>query len=236
MPADLGIYLVIDGSGSMSGQRKEVVDGVNDFISEQQADVKGSNDDVRFTLTTFDEKVMQVYDGEDISLVRPVTVRDTFIGGGTALYDALGRTLTNAEDAAADRNIVVIYTDGETWADREFDKDKIKDLIDRLEATGDWQFIFLGAEFNEFAEAADNVGIAAGMTVNTSKTRGGMAATWGAVSQTTNYYKSAPKADLADGLIVASAAAGVDWDAAKVVPTNVVEPITNRDPGDETDQ
>ena len=226
MSADLGIYLVIDGSGSMSGQRNEVVQGVNEFIVEQQADAAATNDDIRFSLTTFDSNVMQIYDGEDISLVRPVTVRDTFIGGGTALLDALGRTLTNAEDAQADRNIVVVYTDGEENSSREFTRDQIKALIERLEASGSWQFIYLGAEFAEFADEA--AAIAMSSTINTSKRSVGQ--TWKNVSATTSHYHHMPNtATIAGsgGLIASATLDGVDWDAVKDVPTGVVDPFVS---------
>lgn len=191
---DQGIYVIIDGSGSMSGVKHDVVKGINDFIKEQQDDVKGTNDVVRFSLTAFDTNVMEVYVNEDIAHVNPVTVKDVFLGGGTALLDAIGRTLTTAEDDAALRNIVVIYTDGEENSSTEFSHDQISDLIKRLSDTGNWQFIYLGAEFADFQKEAAYATMAAAAggkfsSINTSKSNVG--GTWAAVTNTANYHRKA---------------------------------------------
>lgn len=194
---DQGIYVIIDGSGSMSGVKHEVVKGINEFIKEQQDDVKVTGDDVRFSLTTFDDKVMEIFIKEDITLVNPVKVSDTYLGGSTALLDAIGRTLTRAESDAAQRNIVVIYTDGEENASREFTNDQVSDLIKRLSDTGNWQFIYLGAEFEDFTTESAFVAVAAASGgrmsgMNTSKSNVG--GTWSAVAQTTNYHRHATAA------------------------------------------
>lgn len=233
---DQGIYVIIDGSGSMSWIKHDVVKGINEFIKEQQDEVQASGDTVQFSLVTFDSNVQEVYIKEDISLVKPVSTKDTFLGGGTALLDAVGRTLTTAEDDAALRNIVVIYTDGSENASYEFSKDQIRELFERLDKAGNWQFIFLGAEFEDFAEDAAGYGVMAGAaggkfsSMNTSK--GQVTNTWAAVSATTNYHRNASVAQydtLRSGeRDIASASkqdAGVDWDNLdELTPTQVTEP------------
>lgn len=189
---DTAIYMIIDGSGSMSGSKKEVVKGVNEFIVEQQVESAKMGSTTDFTLTVFDSKVSEVYTQEDISLVNPVSVSDTFLGGGTALLDAIGRTLTKAEDNSASRNLVVIYTDGEENTSREFSSDDVKKLIDKLDLTGKWQFIYLGAEFAEFSQ--DRAYAAVASSVNTSSVNTNKASTVGAfgnVSKTFSYMRSA---------------------------------------------
>lgn len=221
--ADQNIYVIIDGSGSMSGVKHDVVKGVNEFIKEQQDDVAKTGLSVLFSLTTFDSNVMEVYSAEDITLVNPVILKDTFLGGGTALLDAIGKTLTNAEDVAAPRNIVVIYTDGEENSSHEFKLEEIGKLIEKLEATGAWQFIYLGAEFGAFQEDAV-YGVTASATggrmssMNTSK--GQVTNTFKNLSGTASLYRNATDAQVQDyatedGLVVAAAAAGIDWDAVK---------------------
>jgi len=233
---DQGIYVIIDGSGSMSGIKNDVVKGINEFIKEQQDEIQATGDTVQFSLVTFDSNVQEVYLKEDISLVKPVSTKDTFLGGGTALLDAVGRTLTTAEDDAALRNIVVIYTDGGENASREFTKDQIRELFERLDKAGNWQFIFLGAEFEDFAEDAAGYGVMAGAaagkfsSMNTSK--GNVTGTWSAVSATTNYHRNASTEQyntLRSGeRDIASASkqdAGVNWDNLdELTPTQVTEP------------
>lgn len=232
MAADVNIYVVIDGSGSMSGQKNDVVKGINEFIDDQKNETL-AGEDVRFWLTSFDSQVMEVYQGEDITLVNPVSVKETFLGGGTALLDALGKTLTTAEDDAAPRNVVVVYTDGDENASNEFTKEQIGDLIEKLTKTGKWQFVYLGAEFADFASdraqstLASTAMIGTYSAVNTSKMH--VNTTLRNVSQTVSHYRNATDAQLADinqdGLIASASAAGVDWDAVTdFKPIQVTEP------------
>lgn len=212
---DSRIFLVLDGSGSMSGVKKEVVKGTNELIEEQQAEAAASGETIQFSLTSFDTQVNPVYIGEEISLVKPVTVKDTFLGGGTALYDAVGKTLSEAEQDPAPRNLVVIYTDGHENASSEYTKDQIRDLIKDLEGTGRWQFMYLGAEFEDFAKEAGAIGILS--TTNTSKA--GVTDTFRNVSQTYNWTKTLDdeqyRTVASTGVISASADAGVQWDAVE---------------------
>jgi uncharacterized protein YegL len=219
--ADTNIYLIIDGSGSMSNVKHDVVSGINDFIKEQQADAAKTGDPTQLWLTVFDSNVSQVYDQEDILLVNPVTLRETYLGGGTALLDAIGKTLTHAEDKAASRNLVVIYTDGEENQSTEFKHKDIEELINKLDKSGTWQFIYLGAEFGAFQKdrayaAVASAGVGTVSSMNTTK--GNSAKTFANVSQTANYMRSATPDQFSTiktrGGIVAAAAedAAVDWD------------------------
>jgi len=219
--ADQNIYVIIDGSGSMAGVKQDVVAGINEFIKEQQDDIATSGASVVFSLTAFDSQVMEVYDGEDMTLVNPVTVNDTYLGGGTALLDAIGRTLTNAEDKAAPRNIVVVYTDGQENQSREFKHEDIAKLIEKLEATGKWQFIYLGAEFGDFRKDAAYGTLRASTggrmsAVNTSKRA--VNQTFSALTQTANMHRNVVDADYANmtaDVVGYAKEQGVDWDAAE---------------------
>jgi hypothetical protein len=200
----------------MLGVKNEVVKGTNELIKEQQAEAAASGDPTYLTITTFDTKVVPVYIGEEISLVNPVSLKDTFLGGGTALLDAVGKTLVEAKTQAASRNTVVIYTDGRENASHEYDKDQIRDLIKELEDTGRWQFIFLGAEFEDFAEEAAVIGVTS--TINTSKQN--VTGTFRSISAAHSYTKTLSDQEYGQvtnsgGLLSASAKAGVDWEAVE---------------------
>jgi len=220
MSADANIYVIIDGSGSMSRVKNDVVKGINDFIVEQQNDAN-PGDDIRFWLTTFDSNIMEVYQGEDIGLVNPVSVKETFLGGGTALLDAIGKTLTTAEADAALTNTVVIYTDGHENASREFSNEEIAKLIEKLTNTGAWQFVYLGAEFEDFAKdraqgtlRASSVG-GTYSAVNTPKTD--IAGTFSRMSQTVSLRNKATVEELDEmkktGLLSYAQSQGIDWNA-----------------------
>lgn len=237
---DQGIYVIIDGSGSMSGVKHDVTKGINEFIKEQQDDIKGINEVVQFSLTVFDTNVTEVYIKEDMSLVQPVTVKQTWLGGGTALLDAMGKTLANAELDGALRNIVVIYTDGEENSSYEYSADQIRDMVERLDKTGRWQFVYLGAEFEDFKTDTAYASLSAvADSMNTSK--GNVDQTWAAVSNTTRYHRHADANQYntiksRGGLIATAAAdAGVDWDAvdeAVQKATKELEKTSVTEPGE----
>lgn len=235
--ADLEIFMIIDGSGSMSGVKNDVVQGINDFIDEQKDDAKATGDEIRFTLTTFDDQVKEVYDSEDIAFVNHVKVGDTFLGGSTALYDAIGRTLAKVDDTGSSKKIVAIYTDGGENASREFKREDIKKLLEEKQATGLWQVIYMSAEFGDFNQAT-GIGIAAG-NILTGTTRGTTNAHFARMSSGTTTYKNtmsnATQDFYADTEIAAAAAGVATASLGGQVAADVLNTDPNSDPGDESD-
>lgn len=224
--ADIAIYAIIDGSGSMRDIREQVRDGLNEYVKEQKE--TAFNDTVLFSLTVFDDKVVKTYEGEDISLIKEFTTSDIFLGGSTALYDAIGKTLSNADEDPADRNLVVIYTDGHENASREFKREQIADMIRDLEATGKWQVVYLGAEFADFAKEADMIAVAASHTVNTARTAAGVTGTWKNISGTTTHYRSVSSPVGTEGILASADAAGAsNWNATIPVATDTSTATTS---------
>lgn len=216
--SDLSIFFILDGSGSMSGVQTEVVDGLNDFIQEQKDEAAlGTN--VVFSLTVFDYKPTIVYMAEDINSVGKLTKKDTFLGGGTALYDAIGATLEKAKNEnLPGKKLVAIYTDGYENASTEYKPEQVKELIKELENDGDWTVIFMSAEINDFA-TAQNLGIAAGNYTSVAGGGQAMSNTMRGLSHATTAHAS---------MAVASTGtffkdyANVDLDS--VIKSDVVEP------------
>ncbi|MDF1789861.1 MAG: hypothetical protein P1U82_28640, partial [Verrucomicrobiales bacterium] len=82
--------------------------------------------------------------------------------GSTALLDAIGRTIielgkklaATPEEQRPGQVIVAIFTDGFENASREFDVHKINDLITQQRNDYNWQFLFLAANEDAIATAA----------------------------------------------------------------------------------
>lgn len=196
--ADLSIFFILDGSGSMSGIQTEVVDGLNHFIQEQKDDAALNGDDVKFSLTVFDYQPNSVYLAEDIALVNPVTKKDTFLGGGTALLDAVGSTLTQVKNKnLPGKKLVVIYTDGYENSSREFSAGQIKNLVDELNADNDWTLIQMGVEVNDY-HTASAMGISAGNYMVSSGGGTSATASLRGLSTATIDYKTADYAKASD--------------------------------------
>ncbi|MCL4855279.1 MAG: hypothetical protein KJZ78_28285 [Bryobacteraceae bacterium] len=96
--------------------------------------------------------------------------------GMTALLDAVGRAINETGERLsklpeADRPglvVFVVMTDGEENSSKEFTKPQIKKMIEEQTTRYQWQFTFLGADQDAFAEAAD-MGIAADGAANFAK-------------------------------------------------------------------
>jgi hypothetical protein len=156
MRSDLtDITLVVDRSGSMASVREDAEGGVNTFIRQQAAEPG----EALLTLVQFDTEYEFVERGRPVKEVPPYVLQPR---GMTALLDAVGRAIveTGQRLAAIDEAnrpglvIFVVMTDGHENSSREFTKARIKEMIEHQQAKYNWQFTFLGANQDAFAEAA----------------------------------------------------------------------------------
>jgi hypothetical protein len=159
--------LVIDQSGSMSSLTEDTIKGCNEFLSEQRRQ-PGT---LLLHMTLFDSQV-DARPAQDVADV-PDLDDDTYRPGGmTALYDAVGTTITNLDRAQAETGapsvILCIITDGRENASVEYTADQVKELVEEHQAAG-WEVLFLGANLAAMTEA-QNIGIAASATAAYSGT------------------------------------------------------------------
>jgi uncharacterized protein YegL len=147
--------MVIDRSGSMSSCWTDVVGGYESIVKENKA-VPGK---CTFTVAAFDTEYDLVEDFTDIQKVdEKLKVNPR---GGTALLDAIGKTIVSVGEKLAKMNekdrpgkvIMLVQTDGQENASREFKKDSIKKLIEEHTNVWKWQFQFLGADLTSVNEA-----------------------------------------------------------------------------------
>lgn len=149
------VTVVLDRSGSMSTCRAEAENGVNHFIEEQRRQ-PGS---CVLSLVQFDSVAEFVHQAVPIADVPKFELAPR---GMTALLDAVGMAInaTGARLAAMDEAqrpglvVFVIVTDGQENSSHEYTKVQIKEMIERQQKDYQWQFTFLGANQNAFAEAA----------------------------------------------------------------------------------
>jgi uncharacterized protein YegL len=160
------ITLVIDRSGSMQSMKKDAEGGIANFIEEQRK----APGEARLTLVQFDDVVETVYTAGDIRYTPAWELKPR---GSTALLDALGKTITDTgkrlaaipEAERPDLVTFVIVTDGGENASKEFKRDKINAMIREQQDTYKWQFVFLAANQDAFAEAG-SLGINLGKVSN----------------------------------------------------------------------
>lgn len=151
------IIYILDRSGSMSGLEKDTIGGYNGFLEKQK------NEDGGAVVTTvlFDDKYEIVHDRVDIKKIKPLTSKEYYARGMTALLDAIGKTIirvserqkNSLESELPKKTICIITTDGFENSSREFDLRKIKALIERQKEKYGWEFLFLGANIDAVATA-----------------------------------------------------------------------------------
>lgn len=164
--ADFEIIIVMDRSGSMAGREADTEGGLKVFL-EQQKDNPG---ETRVSLYEFDTSFNEVF--ADIPLAEVPEYR-LIPRGGTALLDAVGRTINRTRTRLKElpkgnrpKTIVVILTDGEENSSVEYGLADIRRLIEKRRAKG-WEIVFLGADESAITVAA-SMGITQDMAVHYS--------------------------------------------------------------------
>lgn len=159
------IIVITDRSGSMNKIRQDVIGGYNTFIKEQK-EVPG---EAKVTYTQFDNVYEVVYAGKPLNEA-PLLDTNTFVPrGGTALLDAIGRTLNAqghriATEKWADLVVVCIITDGEENASCEYTKERIQEMTSHAEKNG-WKFVYIGANQDSF-QVSKGLGMAGAISIN----------------------------------------------------------------------
>lgn len=156
------LVFILDKSGSMAGLESDTIGGYNAMLKKQK-DVEG---ECRVTTVLFDNNYELLHDRIDIRAVKPITEKEYFVGGTTALLDAMGRTINKIinvqkntdEDYRAEKAMFVIITDGYENASREYTVENIRSLIQNQKDKYGWEFIFLGANIDAI-ETATSFGI-----------------------------------------------------------------------------
>jgi hypothetical protein len=138
----------------------------------------------------FDNVSEVIHDRVDIQKIEPMTDRDYYVRGCTALLDAIGGAIHHIgnvhkyarEEDRPEKTLFVITTDGMENASREYTYPRLKAMIERQREKYGWEFIFLGANIDAAKEAA-RFGIDADRAANYHADRQGTAVIYEAVSE-----------------------------------------------------
>ena len=151
------LVFILDRSGSMAGLESDTIGGFNGLIDKQKK-VDGK---AFVTTVLFDNQQKTVHDRIDLAEVAPMTEKEYYVGGSTALLDAVGDTVTHIEkihkyvrpeDVPA-HTMVVITTDGMENSSHRWRAADVKKLVEKKKEGG-WEFLFLGANIDAVSEAA----------------------------------------------------------------------------------
>lgn len=181
------LVFILDRSGSMSGLEADTIGGYNALLKKQ----KKEPGEAIITTVLFDDHYELLHDRINLKGVAPVTDKEYFVRGCTALLDAIGRTIDKignaqkhtAKDERAEKVLFVITTDGMENASREYGYDKVKAMIERQKEKYGWEFLFIGANIDAVATAS-KFGIAPDRAANYHADSRGTGVLYEAVNQT----------------------------------------------------
>ena len=153
------MVFILDRSGSMSGLETDTIGGFNSFIEKQ----KQTPGEALISTVLFDDVFEVIHHRTPLKTINPMTTKDYFVRGTTALLDAIGRSIvkmvhiykTLPEDEKPEKTVFIITTDGMENASTEFSRTQIKHMIERQKEQYHWEFIFLGANIDAVGTARD---------------------------------------------------------------------------------
>lgn len=170
------MVFIIDRSGSMAGMETDTIGGFNAMI-EKQKQLEGT---CYVSTVLFANESAVLHDRKNIKEIAPLTERDYYVGGGTALLDAIGGAIHHIgnihkyarNEDVPEHTIFVITTDGMENASHQYDSARVKHMIRRQEERYGWEFLFVAANIDAI-ETARNIGIRRERAGNYKQTREG---------------------------------------------------------------
>ena len=180
------LVFILDRSGSMQGLESDTIGGFNSLLEKQ----KQQPGEALVSTVLFDSRVEVLHDRVPVSRIRPITGRDYFVQGCTALLDAVGGAIhhignihkyARPEDVP-EHTLFVVITDGMENASRRYTARGVREMIRRQKERYGWEFLFLGANIDA-VEAAGGLGIGADRAANFHADSAGTRLNYEAVSQ-----------------------------------------------------
>ena len=163
------LVFILDRSGSMSGLERDTIGGFNAMIEKQ----KKQDGECVVSTVLFNNDSQVIHDRVPLDKIEPMTERDYYVSGGTALIDAIGGAIhhignvhkyARPEDVP-ENTIFIITTDGQENSSHRYSSSRVKHMIERQKAKFGWEFLFIGANIDA-VETAKRYGIEQDRAVN----------------------------------------------------------------------
>ena len=180
------LVFILDRSGSMAGLEDDTIGGFNGMIEKQKREAGAAV----VSTVLFDNQSTVIHDRVDIQKVEPMTRKDYYVRGCTALLDAVGMAIHHIgnvhkyarEEDRPEKTLFVITTDGMENASRVYTYNRLKALIERQKEKYSWEFLFLGANIDAISTARQ-FGIDEDRAVNYHCDKAGTALNYEVVSE-----------------------------------------------------
>ena len=197
------LVFVLDRSGSMAHLEEDTIGGFNRMIA-QQRDGPG---DARVTVVLFDTQYEVLYNGMKIEDIPPMTNKQYYARGLTALLDAVGKTIDDVgerlsampEEERPGKVVFVITTDGMENASHSYSLEKVKAMVEHQKSKYGWDFLFFGAGIDAVAAASD-IGITADRAMRVGATSAGIEESYSCMADFITDFRESPRKKLFENL------------------------------------
>lgn len=194
------LIFVIDRSGSMDSIRNDMIGGFNAFIKSQREAKLG---DCRVFAYKFDTEYEPMFENIDLNLTPELTKANYEPRGGTALYDSLGKTITDIgakltamkEEDRPEKVLIVTITDGED--NDHLHKNavsltsaQVAEMVKTQTNVYKWDFAYIGANQDSWA-VGGSMGLSKGTTMNYCADSDGVTQAFASLGSSTRDYRSA---------------------------------------------
>ena len=146
------IVFILDRSGSMGGLENDTIGGYDSMIEKQ----KNEEGEAIISTVLFDHESEILHDRVPLAKIEPITEKEYFVRGSTALLDAVGGAIHHIgnihkyarDEDVPEKTLFIITTDGMENCSREYSYNKVKKMVERQKEKYHWEFIFLGANID----------------------------------------------------------------------------------------
>ncbi|MCQ2081019.1 MAG: hypothetical protein MJZ11_05130 [Lachnospiraceae bacterium] len=208
------VVFILDRSGSMSGLEADTIGGFNSMIKKQ----KKEEGEAFISTVLFDDEMEVIYDRVPVSKIEPMSDKQYYVRGCTALLDAIGGAIHHIsnvhkyvrEEDRPEKTLFIITTDGMENASHRYNYDSVKKMVEEKKELG-WEFLFLGANIDAI-EVAGKFGIAPDRAINYECDERGTALTYMAFSDAVSAVrKSKNRSEVADAMALCCAPIREDY-------------------------
>ncbi len=181
------LVFILDRSGSMAGLESDTIGGFNSLIEKQ----KKLDGKCYVSTVLFDNISEVIHDRDELESIKPMTGKDYYVRGCTALIDAIGGAIHHIKNIhkyariedVPEHTMFVIMTDGYENASHIYTSDRVKTMIEYEKEKYGWEFLFIGANIDA-VETARHFGISEDRAVNYHADRQGTSVVYDTVADT----------------------------------------------------